>query len=57
MPAILIEVGYLTNPAQETQLLGAQFQNPFVQGVLEAIIRLRDALDEKRRPAASGAGR
>jgi N-acetylmuramoyl-L-alanine amidase len=57
MPAILIEVGYLTNPAQETQLLGAEFQNPFVQGVLEAIVRFRDALDEKRRPAAGGAGR
>ncbi len=57
MPAVLIEIGYLTNPEQETQLAGAEFQNPFVQGVLDAIIRFRDALDEKRRPAAGGAGR
>ena len=57
MPAILIEIGYLTNPAQETQLAGAEFQNPFVQGVLDAIVRFRDVLDEKRRPAAGGAGR
>jgi len=55
MPAILIEIGYLTNPDQERQLASAEFQNPFVQGVLDAIIRFRDMLDEKRRPAANGA--
>ncbi len=57
MPAILIEIGYLTNPDQERQLASAEFQNPFVQGVLDAIVRFRDVLDEKRRPAASGAGK
>ena len=55
MPAILIEIGYLTNPKQETQLAGPDFQNPFVQGVLDAIVRFRDVLDEKRRPAGSPA--
>ena len=54
MPAVLIEMGYLTNAAQETQLGGAEFQNPFVQGVLDAIVRFRDVLDEKRHPAAAG---
>ena len=57
MPAILIEIGYLTNPDQERQLASAEFQNPFVQGVLDAIVRFRDMLDEKHRPAASGAGK
>ena len=31
MPAVLIEMGYLTNPEQETALAGAEFQNAFVQ--------------------------
>jgi N-acetylmuramoyl-L-alanine amidase len=57
MPAILIEIGYLTNPDQERQLASAEFQNPFVQGVLDAIVRFRDVLDEKRRAAANGAGK
>jgi N-acetylmuramoyl-L-alanine amidase len=57
MPAILIEIGYLTNPDQERQLASAEFQNPFVQGVLDAIIRFRDVLDEKRRLAANGAAK
>jgi N-acetylmuramoyl-L-alanine amidase len=48
MPAVLIEMGYLTNPEQEKQLAGAEFQNTFVQGVLDAIIRFRDLLDERR---------
>jgi N-acetylmuramoyl-L-alanine amidase len=54
MPAVLIEMGYLTNPQQEAQLVGAEFQNPFVQGVVDAIVRFRDVLDEKRRPASVG---
>jgi len=62
MPAVLIEMGYLTNPEQETQLASAEFQNPFVQGVLDAIVRYRDLLDEKRHPvpapgAQAGAAR
>jgi N-acetylmuramoyl-L-alanine amidase len=48
MPAVLIEMGYLTNPDQEKQLGGAEFQNTFVQGMLDAIIRFRDLLDERR---------
>jgi N-acetylmuramoyl-L-alanine amidase len=55
MPAVLIEMGYLTNPEQETQLAGAEFQNPFVQGVLDAIIRFRDVLEENRHPVPAGA--
>ena len=45
---MLIELGYLTNPAQEKQLAGAEFQNVLVQAVLDAIIRFRDLLDQRR---------
>ncbi len=44
MPAVLIEMGYLTNPAQEKLLVSDVFQNAVVQSVYDAVIRFRDAL-------------
>jgi N-acetylmuramoyl-L-alanine amidase len=44
MPAVLIEMGYLTNAAQEKQIAGGDFQNTFVQGLLDAIVKFRDTL-------------
>lgn len=44
MPAVLIEMGFLTNPAQEKLLSGAAFQTAFAQSVLDAIIRFRGHL-------------
>jgi N-acetylmuramoyl-L-alanine amidase len=44
MPAVLVEVGYLSNPAQEKQIAGNDFQTTLVQGVVEAIVRYRDAV-------------
>jgi N-acetylmuramoyl-L-alanine amidase len=41
MPAVLIEMGYLTNPEQGKQLAGADFQGAFVQAVLDAVLRFR----------------
>ena len=56
MPAVLIEIGFITNPQQETQLQGDAHQNALVQGIVEAVIGFRD-----RRPAppeaAQGGGR
>jgi N-acetylmuramoyl-L-alanine amidase len=43
MPAVLIEIGYLTNPDQERQMAGADFQNRFVQAIVDAITKFRDA--------------
>jgi N-acetylmuramoyl-L-alanine amidase len=57
MPAVLVEMGYLTNPDQEKQLAGAEFQNTFVQAVIDAVLKFRDLLDERRRSAANGAAR
>jgi len=50
MPAILVELGYLTNPAQEKLLAGDAFQNAFVLALYEAVVRFRDAV-------AAGGGR
>jgi N-acetylmuramoyl-L-alanine amidase len=44
MPAVLIEIGYLTNADQEKQLVSAQFQGAFVQTLVDAIVKFRDSL-------------
>jgi len=43
MPAVLIEVGYLTNPEQETLIKTDAFQNSVAQSVYEAVVRFRDS--------------
>ena len=44
MPAVLVEMGFLTNADQEKQLAGTDFQNAFVQAVTDAVVRFRDSL-------------
>jgi N-acetylmuramoyl-L-alanine amidase len=46
MPAVLIEVGYLSNADQEKRLTGAEFQGALVQSVLDGLIKFRDALGD-----------
>ena len=48
MPAVLVEMGFITNPAQEKQLQSDEFQNLVVQGLLESITRFRDARSAAR---------
>src|SRR4029077_16990384 len=48
MPAVLIEMGYLTNPDQEKQLARTDFQNTVVQAIFDAVLKFRDALDQAR---------
>jgi N-acetylmuramoyl-L-alanine amidase len=49
MPAVLVEMGYLTNDDQERLLASAAFQSTLVQALFEAIVRFRDFV-------ASGSG-
>jgi N-acetylmuramoyl-L-alanine amidase len=42
MPAVLVEMGFMTNPAQEKQLQSDDFQNLIVQALVESISRFRD---------------
>jgi N-acetylmuramoyl-L-alanine amidase len=44
MPAVLIEVGYLTNPEQATLLTTDAFQNALVQSLYDAVVKFRDTL-------------
>ena len=47
MPAALVEMGYLTNAEQESQLTSAEYQDLVVQAVLDALVKFRDHLDTK----------
>jgi N-acetylmuramoyl-L-alanine amidase len=42
MPAILVELGYLTNPEQAKTLVSDAFQNAVVQALFEAVVKYRD---------------
>lgn len=52
MTAILVELGYLTNPEQARQLAGADFQNTVASSIADALARFRDGSS-----AGEGAGR
>jgi N-acetylmuramoyl-L-alanine amidase len=43
MPAVLVEMGFLTNAQQEQQLASDEHQNVLVQALLEGIVRYRAA--------------
>jgi N-acetylmuramoyl-L-alanine amidase len=48
MPAVLIEMGYLTNAEQEKQLARDDFQNTLVQALVDAVMKFRDAMGTSR---------
>lgn len=43
MPAVLLEMGYLSNEDQERQLASGDFQNTIVQSLVDALVTFRDA--------------
>jgi N-acetylmuramoyl-L-alanine amidase len=50
MPAVLVELGYLSNPGQERALAGEAFQSLFVQALYDAVVRYRDSLPSAGAP-------
>ncbi|HEY7285190.1 MAG TPA: N-acetylmuramoyl-L-alanine amidase [Vicinamibacterales bacterium] len=44
MPAVLVELGYLSNPAQEKAIAGDAFQAGFVQAFYDAVVRYRGSI-------------
>jgi N-acetylmuramoyl-L-alanine amidase len=46
MPAALVEIGYLSNADQETQLTTADYQDQVAQALLDALIRFRELLEK-----------
>jgi len=45
MPAALVEIGYLSNAEQETQLTSGSYQDQVAQALLDALIKFREFLD------------
>lgn len=41
MPAVLVEMGFMTNPQQETQLASEAYQNEVVQALVESVVQFR----------------
>jgi len=52
MPAVLVEMGFITNPSQEKQLQSDEFQNLIVQALVESISRFRDTHAAARPPGS-----
>ena len=48
MPAILVEMGFLSNPDQEKALTSETFQTSIVQGLVDGIVRYKGAVDATR---------
>ena len=49
MPAVIVEMGYLSTAEQEKQLTGNEFQNALVQAMVEAVLSFRDYLESEHR--------
>ena len=45
MPAVLVEMGFISNPTQEAELTAASFQNEVVDALIGAVLRFRDYLE------------
>ena len=45
MPAVLVEMGYLSNADEEKQLSSAEFQSTLVQALVDGIVKFRDYLE------------
>jgi len=53
MPAVLIEMGYISNPQDHARLTSGAFQNAVVGAIIDGILRFRDTLG---RPSPSSGG-
>lgn len=43
MPAVLVEMGFISNPDQERQLASDAFQNSLVQAIVDSLVAFRDS--------------
>jgi N-acetylmuramoyl-L-alanine amidase len=48
MPAVLVEMGFLTNPDEEQQLLSDTYQSALVQALADGILRFRELAERGR---------
>ena len=46
MPAVVLELGYLSNADQEKQLASGEFQTAVAQSVVDAVVAFRSYLEQ-----------
>ena len=46
MPAVLVETGFLTNPAEERMLVGRRYQEEVAEGICEGVLSYIKSIDE-----------
>ena len=51
MPAVLVEVGYLSNAGQEQALASGAFQDQIAQAMFDAIVQFRTRIESTIKPA------
>jgi len=49
MPAVLVEMGFISNPGEEKLLNSPRYQQQIVDALIDSIVRFRDRLDQMRR--------
>jgi N-acetylmuramoyl-L-alanine amidase len=54
MPAVLVEIGFLTNPDEERVLSREAERERLVEGLAEAVLAFRERFDARRGAAAAG---
>ena len=53
MPAVLVEMGFISNPVQEQELLEGRFQTSIVEAIVAGVLRFKRALEQSQRTIAS----
>ena len=48
MPAVLIEMGFISNAQQEQELASGTFQDSVVEAIVSSVFRFRDYLEQSR---------
>jgi N-acetylmuramoyl-L-alanine amidase len=48
MPAVLVEIGFLSNPDEEQQLVADAYQATVAQALLDGVLRFRELADQAR---------
>jgi N-acetylmuramoyl-L-alanine amidase len=53
MPAALVEMGFMSNPAEERLLSSSAHQKQIVDSLVDGIVRFREYLDRQRQSTAA----
>lgn len=56
MPAVLVEMGFISNPAEEQRLASGEYQAQLAAALLDAIVRYKESVDRVGSPALTQAG-